>query len=367
MTTADLNEPANQALLARLVEVFSKNGKLLSIIQQQAAELDALKRIALNLTSSLEVQVVLESVVKEAMRLVEDAEDAHIYLYQDGKISFGASLAADGRKNEQFAEPRPHGLTYKVAQTGQLIVVEDMTNHPLFQDAPSAWDGSIIGIPIRMGQRVLGVMNLARRQAGPFERSQIRLLSLLADQAAIAIINARLHQAVSRQAHSDTLTGLPNRRALDEYLDRQLKHCAANGGHFCVVMMDLDGFKQINDTCGHDVGDAVLRRVAESLPQALRSSDFLARYGGDEMTLVLPETDLLQAQSVVQKIRAMMTKLDLYVGTGHRVHLGISGGIAEYPRHGRTSAALLRASDEALYQAKREGGGRFVPARENHA
>jgi diguanylate cyclase (GGDEF)-like protein len=367
MTAITSKEPQNQSMLARLVDAFSHNGNLLAIIQQQAAELDAIKRIALNLTSSLELQVVLESVVKEAMRLVYGAEDAHIYLYQDGKINFGASLSADGRKNEQFAEPRPGGLTYKVAQTGEVVAVENMRSHPLFDDAPKEWEGSIVGVPIRMGSRVLGVMNLARAHPGEFSDSEYRLLSLLADQASIAIINARLHQAVSRQAHSDTLTGLPNRRALDERLDSEVKRVGCSGGVFCIIMMDLDGFKQINDTYGHDVGDNVLRQVADALQRTLRGNDFLARYGGDEMTLVLSETNAEQAQVVVQKIMGKMEKLEIQLPQGKTTRLGISGGIAVCPLHGQTSAALLRAADEALYQAKRGGGGRFLFAPETHA
>lgn len=367
MTAITLTEPHQQSMLARLVDAFSQNGKLLAIIQQQAAELDAIKRIAINLTSSLELQVVLESVVKEAMRLVYGAEDAHIYLYQEGKINFGASLSADGRKNEQFAEPRPDGLTYKVAQTGEIVVIEDMSTHPLFNNAPSGWVGSIVGVPIRMGTRVLGVMNLARAHPGEFTDSEIRLLSLLADQASIAIINARLHQAVSRQAHSDTLTGLPNRRALDERLDSEVKRAGYSAGVFCVIMMDLDGFKQVNDTYGHDIGDNVLRQVAEALQRTLRSSDFLARYGGDEMTLVLSETSAEQAQVVVQKIIGKMDALEIQLPEGKTTRLGISGGIAVYPTHGQTTAALLRAADEALYQAKRGGGGHFLIAPETHA
>ncbi len=367
MTAITLTEPQPQSMMERLLDAFSQNGQLLAIIQQQAAELDAIKRIAINLTSSLDLQAVLESVVKEAMQLVYGAEDAHIYLYQEGKVIFGASLASDGRKNEQFAEPRPDGLTYKVAQTGEIVVIEDMSAHPLFSNTPEEWCGSIIGVPICMGSRVLGVMNLARARPSKFTDSEIRLLSLLADQASIAIINARLHQAVSRQAHSDTLTSLPNRRALDERLDSEVKRAGCSGGVFCIIMMDLDGFKQINDTCGHNTGDNVLRQVAEALQRTLRSNDFLARYGGDEMTLVLSETNAEQAQVVVQKIIKKMKELEIRLPEGKTTRLGISGGIAVYPFHGQTTAALLRAADEALYQAKRGGGGRFLIASEPHA
>lgn len=367
MTTITTESTYDEHIITRLVDAFADNGGLLTLIQQQVAELDALKRITFNLTSSLELQAVLDGVVREAMRLVKDADDAHIFLYQNQKIVFGASLQADGKKNKLYAEPRPEGLTYHIARTGEMLVIEDMQKHPLYTDAPAGWSGSIISIPLKMGDRVIGVMNLARTRTGEFTLSEIRLLTLLADQAAIAIINARLHQAVSHQARSDVLTGLPNRRALDERLDDEIKRSARSRRFFCVIMMDLDGFKQINDTYGHDVGDDVLRQVARSLRETLRASDFLARYGGDELTLVLSETDLNQAKVVVEKVNDNLASLVVQLPNGKTTTMGISGGMALYPRHAHTAPGLIRAADEALYRAKRSGGGSFQVAQNGHA
>src|SRR5688500_18715519 len=103
-----------------------------------------------------------------------------------------------------------------------------MTQHPLFTNAPKDWSGSIIGIPLKVGDKILGVMNLTRSTLGGFSPSELRLLSLLSDQAAVAISNASLHQMISRQAYSDTLTGLPNRRALDERLEEEVQSARRN-------------------------------------------------------------------------------------------------------------------------------------------
>lgn len=355
--------PRDKLFFERLVYAFSENSNLLALIQQQAAELDAFKRITINLTSSLELQAVLDGVVREAMCLVDGAKDAHIYLYQSEKVVFGASLTADGKKNEQFAEPRPDGLTYRVARGREMIVVEDMQSHPLYQDAQPVGTGSIVGIPLRMGGRVLGVMNLSRHYPGVFSQAELRLLSLLADQAAIAIINARLHQAVSYQAHSDVLTGLPNRRALDERLEQEIQHAGRLNQSFCVVMMDLDGFKNINDTYGHDTGDEILRIAAQTMREALRSSDFLARYGGDEMTLILPDTDLPQAARVTRKLQERLHALSISLPDGLLISLSVSGGIALFPAHAEIPAGLLRAADEALYKTKKYARGTFMAAR----
>jgi diguanylate cyclase (GGDEF)-like protein len=353
----------NARATARLLSNITHHHNLLAILQQQAAELDALKRISVNLTSSLELQTVLDAVVTEAMRLIKDARDAHIFLYVDGQLRFGASLDHEEKRNVVFSLPRPNGLTYTVARNKKVIVVEDLRNDPLFGDADREWSGSIVGMPLMMSDDVIGVMNMARWSVGGFKDSEIRLLDLLADQAALAIINARLHQAVSAQALSDTLTGLPNRRALDARLESEVKRSGRYAHQFAVLMMDLDGFKAINDTFGHTVGDEILRQFAQYLAASQRESDFLARYGGDEMTMILPETNLESAQQVAEKIKGRMDLFVVDLPDGSTRQLGLTGGIAIFPIHARTASDLLRAADEALYRAKRHSRGGFLPAR----
>lgn len=346
----------------RLAGLLANDASLLSCLRQPTAELDALRRISVNLTASLQLQTVLDGVVSEALGLVKNANDANIFLYTDGRLTFGAALDAQGNRDATFAEPRPNGLTYSVAREKRMIVVEDMRSHSIFADAPAEWSGSIVGIPLTIESRVVGVMNLARSTEGAFSPSEIRLLTLLADQAAIAIVNARLHHAVSQLARIDGLTGLPNRRSLDEHLEQEINRARVTDASFSVIMLDVDGFKTINDIHGHEAGDDILKQVAAALVHALRSTDFLARYGGDELTLILPETDLPQAQVVADKIHARMQSLVLRLPGKQTTNLGISGGIAMYPRHGDSATSLLRAADEALYRAKRSGRNRSMVA-----
>ena len=340
-----------------------QNQALLTSLKQQADELDALKKLSLNLTSSLDLKIVLEAVVTEAMHLVKNAQSVHIFLYTNGMLEFGASLNQAGIRNAPASMPRDKGLTYSVAQSGQEIIVEDMTNHPLYLNAPKWWTGSIIGIPLKTNDSVVGVMNLSRSTTGGFASSELRLLGLLADQAAMAISNASLHLLVSRQAYSDIVTGLPNRRALDERLEQELTSSRRAGRSFAVVMMDLDGFKNVNDTYGHAVGDQVLRSAFNYLATGLRSTDFLARYGGDELTLILSQTDPPAARLVVEKILEKMGRFIFDAPNGDNIKLGISCGLTVYPIHAITSSDLLRSADEALYHAKKHNRGSFTIAR----
>jgi diguanylate cyclase (GGDEF)-like protein len=339
------------------------NYALLSLLKQQTDELDALKKLSINLTSSLDLPDVLDAVVTEAMRLIENARDINIFLYKNHKLSFGAALDSDGTRNKPWSKPRSNGLTYTVARKGETITVEDMRNHPIFTNAPSEWRGSIIGIPLKVGDTVVGVMNLSRMTLGGFSASEMRLLSLLSDQAAVAISNASLHQMISRQAYSDTLTGLPNRRALDERLEEEVLSARRNNYSFAVIMMDLDGFKEVNDTYGHSTGDDVLRVVFNQMARGVRNTDFLARYGGDELTLILSQTEMSSAQIVSEKIQEGMRNLKYKLPDGRRLRLGISGGIAIFPVHGRNGSDLLRAADAALYYAKKHNRGTFQVSR----
>jgi diguanylate cyclase (GGDEF)-like protein len=335
---------------------------LLSLLKQQSAELDALRKLSVNLTSSLDMPTVLDAIVQEAMRLVNNTRAVHIFLYRNEALEFGAALKSDG-STTLFSAPRQDGLTYTVARGGKTIMVEDMQEHPIYKNAPTDWNGSIIGIPLKMNETVVGVMNLSRNTVGGFTSAELRLLNLLADQAAVAISNASLHQQISRKAYSDTVTGLPNRRALDERLEKELQLARRTGQPFSIIMMDLDGFKSVNDTYGHTLGDQVLRVFFNYMAQGVRTTDFLARYGGDEATLIMNQTNLDSAILVGEKVIEKLQTFSFKAPDGKKIALGISGGIAVYPTHGHTATELLRAADEALYRAKRRDRGRFLVAK----
>lgn len=349
-------------VLADLGKSLIDDQNLLLLLKQKTSELDALRRISINLTSRLEFKSVLETVVSEAMNLIKNADEASIFLYDEGKLLFGADLVSNNDLLQTKEKPLPNGFTAMVAQQKKMIVIEDIKAHPLHNYLSRRKQGSIIGIPLVIGTHVVGVMNLVRTIEGGFTEDEIRLLGLLADQAAVAIFNAGRHEEASQEARRDSLTGLPNRRALDERLEVEVKRASRSGTHLAVVMMDLDGFKKINDTFGHVIGDQVLCQAFSPLPESLRSTDFLARYGGDELTLVLPDTDLESARLVIEKVQAKLRQTDLEISGTNKVHLDVSGGIAIYPQHGLQASDLLRAADEALYRAKRRQRSSFLVA-----
>ncbi|MBI5964810.1 MAG: sensor domain-containing diguanylate cyclase [Chloroflexi bacterium] len=342
-------------------EVISRHS-LMALVKQQADELDALKRLSLNLTSSLDLQTVLDAVVNEAMSLVKNSRSANIFLYSHGRLDFGASLNSEGIKNKIISMPRAEGLTYSVANSGEQIIIEDMASHPIYKTAPIDWTGSVIGIPLKFNHSIVGVMNLSRSITGEFSKAEMRLISLLADQAAVAIYNASLHKQVTDLANTDSVTGLPNRRALDERLQDEMQYAKRMRSMFSVVMMDLDGFKSVNDLYGHAIGDELLNSLFNYLSENMRATDFLARYGGDELTLVIRNADLEAAEAVTLKILELMKNYEYQFPGTTEIQLGISAGIAVYPTHAHTAGDLLRAADTAMYHAKKHNRGSFIIA-----
>jgi PAS domain S-box-containing protein len=184
---------AHQAALAL------ENSRLLLAARQRSAELEALRQAGLQLTSSLDLKTVLETILDNTLRLIA-ADDAHIFLYRDDRLSFGAALQADPVRDGPriYREPRPNGLTYTVARHGQRIVVPDTNHSELFRSWN--WGGGIVGLPLRAGAEVRGVMNVAFSRPHGFDADELRVLDLLADQATIAIENARLYETVRHHA-----------------------------------------------------------------------------------------------------------------------------------------------------------------------
>lgn len=198
-------------MLAFDVAIALENARLFIEEHKRRQELEAIRKATLQLTSSLELKPVLQAILKHALELVE-GDDAHIFLYNGETLDFGAARWADGERHEPFSEPRKNGITYHVARSGERIAIEDISTHPLFEQTD--WEGAILGLPLLIDQHVIGVMNVAYTRPHAFTENELRVLSLLADQAALAIRNAHLF-AESEARATDLATALERLQELD--------------------------------------------------------------------------------------------------------------------------------------------------------
>ncbi len=218
-------------------------------------------------------------------------------------------------------------------------------------------------IPILAQGETLGILHLQSMNEGShFESAELSLKTTFAGQVGLSIANLRLREALRTQSVRDALTGLYNRRYLEETLDREVRRASRAQQSLGILMIDLDHFKTFNDAYGHDAGDAILRETGAALVKGVRTEDFVCRFGGEEFVVVLPTANLEAAQTRAENLRLKMKELTV-------LHLGrsmgmvtISIGVAALPQHGKSPKELIAAADAALYEAKRGGRDQVVTA-----
>jgi diguanylate cyclase (GGDEF)-like protein/PAS domain S-box-containing protein len=213
--------------------------------------------------------------------------------------------------------------------------------------------------PILAQGETLGVVHFqATDEAPKMDASELSFKTTFAAQVGLSIANIRLREALRTQSVRDALTGLYNRRYLEETLEREVRRAARAAQSLGLLMIDLDHFKNFNDTYGHDAGDAVLRETALFLAKGIRAEDFVCRFGGEEFVVILPTADLESSRARGERLRLKMRELTIMYQGKSLGMVTISVGVAVFPEHGRSPKELMAAADAALYQAKR--GGRDV-------
>lgn len=195
-----------------------------------------------------------------------------------------------------------------------------------------------------------------------FDQKQMQFLCAASENVSLAVANLRLQEKLSYQALRDPLTGLLNRRYLFDTLDRELERAASCDQRLSVVMFDIDHFKRLNDTFGHAAGDAVLAKLGAVVKDWTRGGDIAVRYGGEEFTIVLPDTSAADAFERVELLRCLIEDLALEYQGGPLGRVTISGGIATYPIDGANHDDLIRRADEALYKSKKSGRNQVTQA-----
>lgn len=227
--------------------------------------------------------------------------------------------------------------------------------------------GAYVCLPLMSQGGAIGVVHFQTIDSGALSEAVMLMANMFAEQVGLSVANLRLREALRDQSIRDPLTGLYNRRYLEETLEREIRRAVRSENLLGVLMLDLDHFKKFNDTYGHEAGDTVLRETAAFLIRSVRAEDIVCRFGGEEFVIILPLADIQTTQARAERIRSKLRELTI-LHQGKAVGLvTVSVGVAELPRHGTAPKTLLEAADAALYVAKREGRDRVVVAEERPA
>ena len=279
-------------------------------------------------------------------------------------------VIARGVDADYYIQPWQAGetgiATWVLAHNEPVRIVDEFDDERILQPPSGPVHGSIVCVPLRARDGAIGVLTLERLGEGRvFSDDEFELVQLFAAQASIALQNAEVHLAVAQRAQTDVLTGLLNHGTFVQHMDALI----AAGEPFSLLMLDLDHFKPVNDSMGHQAGDRLLKQVAGAIVAASRETDRVFRYGGDEFAVLLPRTTGDQVGPIAERVRAAVKGV-VEQGSewsGRARALEASAGTASFPVDGTEAAEVLLAADRALFVAKRAGGARVAAASEGEA
>jgi diguanylate cyclase (GGDEF)-like protein/putative nucleotidyltransferase with HDIG domain len=337
-------------VLASEAGIAIDNARLFTEEQNKSRQLTLINNVSSHAITTLNPEEMLAKIVAEiAKSLACDHIGFAILDYSTKELV----VQAEAGKRRDAVGRRillDEGLVGQVARSGEMAMVREMNN----STPRTALPGSVssIALPVAYAEQLLGVLYVESCEPRDFPEQEIRLLRTLADLFAGALHNALTFQKAQEQAITDGLTGVKTHRFLMEALSGEWKRSTRANRTFTLVLMDLDRFKFVNDYYGHLEGDIILQRVGHILDQNCRRSDVVARYGGDEFVILMPETSVEQARQLASKLRG-------WIGSDPTIrdkNITASFGIAGFPLHGSTPQELIQAADSSMYLSKQQGG-----------
>ena len=332
-------------------------------LQHQNKYLTTLHQITLDLLNKMDINELLQSIVDRAAEFL-DAPYCEIMLYENDKLVVRAYTSNQSFLVNDQVERDEAFLSWKAFDTGTPAI---MNNYSEWAQRRNLYDeiqlDAVVSLPIISKQGSVGVLELARSTPGmEFDDFEIQAATLFAQLASLSLENAKLHEAIRQESIRDALTGLFNRRFMQESLIKETSRAKRKGMPLAVVMFDLDHLKEINDTYGHSAGDEVLRNVSQAIKTKIRMGDIACRYGGDEFTLILTDATMDNARQRMEELRKEISLMSIQHEGSPITKFSLSIGVAEYPRNGTRGEELLKAADMALYRAKQTGRNRVMTA-----
>lgn len=339
------------AAVADHAAVALVNARFVEEREQRRRESDRLEEIGRLLSASLDLPKVLERVVDIARELT-DADSAAVWLVHDDNTVEIAMTAGEFAPPRGLVLPFPESLR-PAADARTPLVFKDVRNDSIIPAYIRSIARTISGMAVALvvENKLVGALSVGHKQERRYSSDEVHLLERLSFQAAIAVANARLHEQILALSLTDPLTGLPNRRNFELFLEKEFA-AAKRGRRLTVMLFDLDNFKTYNDRAGHQAGDNALRAFANVLKEQTRAMNLAARYGGDEFISILADTDRRGGVTHASRIARAVATDPLLGQSGIRA----SAGIASYTPRMQEPADLIRAADRDLYARKNNRG-----------
>ena len=326
-----------------------------TLANREKGNSETLREILSELTLQLDLDELLERILRSLSRVIPFSAAA-VSLLNGDQLSFvaGHRFSKEGLLSAFSLPDLPLSLA-SLSSHDQGSLIDFLTRNPFIQNYLGGEKFlSWINVPLVLRGKLVGFLSMGNQIAQAYNDSEVKLAKSFADEVSIAIENARLFKEIQTLAITDGLTGLFNRRHFYLMANLEFIRSSRYNRPLSLLMIDVDLFKRINDTYGHLVGDKVLNNVAQKCFLKVRGGDLAGRYGGEEFTLLLPETNEASALALAERLREMIAETPLMVDQG-QVNITVSIGVAQKDTGCNNLEELLRRSDEALYNAKNAG------------
>lgn len=339
----------------RLLKLFNTLNRRTSELEKSQALVELIYENTRILASILDV----EGVFREVARIMGEVLEYDCYsmiIHEKEKNFYYRIRAEQGKPNFHIKQIDPIGMDLidKICRMGEAIRIRDIGNREDYRPV-NGQSRSVLIVPLISHGNIKGVISVESPEVNKYTDKDLQLLSVVARSAALAMDNAELHHKTEGLTIIDELTQTYNYRYFVKKLDEEQRRALRYRLPLSLVMVDIDWFKKLNDTYGHESGNKVLSSLSSIIKGCIRDVDIFARYGGEEFVIILPQTPLSEATQIGERIRAQVEKAGFDHGADEPVHITVSVGISSFPENGKEHDELITLADQALYRAKDEG------------
>jgi len=323
--------------------------------------IETLMVIARTLASPDEIEEILQQIMSQVSRLLSPKVLALLLKDEEtGELEFAVVISDGNNKLKGVRLPAGHGAAGWAAENGQPLFIPNLQRDGRFAAEydlhVSFTPQSIVCVPVKSHDTVFGVIQLIDSIDGSIlDAADEKILTAIADFAGVAISNARALEKIQQLVITDDLTGLFNSRYFFEQIEYEVERAKRYSSPLSLVFLDLDHFKNVNDTYGHLTGSRLLAEVGSVVAEQIRKTDKAARYGGDEFVIILPHTEKSGAFTLAMKLHNELNKKAFYGNDGNLLTVSGSFGVASFPEDAHNSAELISRADEAMYLVKNSG------------